>query len=58
MKKFFNKLFGNDARARLRSYWRSLMRSKKHVNMSEGSQEINRVMTAPHKDEWRRDSKK
>jgi len=58
MKKFFGKLFGAEARERLREYWRSLMKSKKHVTMSEGAQEVNRVITSAHKDQWRRHDEK
>jgi sarcosine oxidase delta subunit len=58
MKRIFNKLFSQNARDRVREYWRHMMRSRKHVNMSEGAQEVNRVITSAHKDEWRRGDKK
>ncbi len=58
MKKLLSKIFGHDTRERLRQYWRSLVRSKKHVNMSEGAQEVNKVITSAHGDGWRRTDKK
>ena len=58
MKRILNKLFSQESRERIREYWRSFMRSKKHVNMSEGSQEISKVIPSAHGDEWRRNDKK
>lgn len=57
MKKFFSKVFGQDTREKLRNYWNSLIRSKKHVKMSEGAQEVNKVITSAHGDQWRRNDK-
>lgn len=53
MKRFFQKVFSAETRNRLREYWRTLMRSNKR-KMSEGAQEINRLITTAHKDQWRR----
>lgn len=48
MKKFFK-----NANERIRQSWRNLMDSKEK-KMSEGSQEITKIRTVAHKDQWRR----
>jgi len=55
MKRIFNKArdvfpkIGNT----LRTYWRKLMASK-HNKMSEGAQNLDKIITRPRGDSWRR----
>ena len=60
MKKFFDRIgkkIGN-TRERMSEYWRRLMNNSKEVKMSEGAQQITKLITSAHKDQWRRNSKK
>lgn len=60
MKKFFDrfgKKFGN-AKERMSGYWRRLMNHSDEKKMSEGGQQITKLITSAHKDQWRRNTKK
>jgi hypothetical protein len=59
MKRIFNYIVPRAKQLfNVKAYWRKLMTSKKHCKMSEGAQELNRIITRPHKDQWRRNDKK
>ncbi len=60
MKSFFDRLKGkvHGTREKMRNYWARMMNDSKHVKMSEGAQQITKLMTSAHKDQWRRDPKK
>lgn len=56
MKKYFDRFgthFGN-AHDRIREYWRRLMNHSNERKMSEGAQQVDRIITSAHKDQWRR----
>lgn len=60
MQKFFDrfgKKFGN-AKQRMSEYWRRMMNDSKEEKMPEGAQQITKLITSAHKDQWRRNSKK
>ncbi len=60
MKKYFDH-FGKkvgSAHERLKNYWGRLMNHSKERKLSEGSQQINKIITSAHKDQWRRGDKK
>jgi len=59
MKKYFEMLgkkMGH-AKENIRAYWRRYMNHSKHTKMSEGAQEVNKLITSAHKDQWRRGDK-
>ncbi len=59
MRKYFDmvgKKFGN-AKERMGQYWRRMMNHSKHTAASEGTQEISKLITSAHKDQWRRGDK-
>ena len=59
MRKYFDmvgKKFGN-AKEKMSGYWRRLMNHSNRTKASEGAQEINKLITSAHKDQWRRDNK-
>jgi hypothetical protein len=60
MRSFFNKVKGHfhGTREKVRNYWSRMMNDSKHVKMSEGAQQITKLMTSAHKDQWRRGDKK
>ena len=60
MKSFFDRFRKHitGTREKMRNYWNRSMNDSKHVKMSEGSQQINKLITVAHKDQWRRNSKK
>lgn len=60
MKKFFDQLKNkaNGTRHRMSEYWRNLMNHSKEEKFSEGSQQIAKIRTVAHKDQWRRGHKK
>lgn len=60
MKSFFERLKGkvHGTREKMRNYWARMMNDSKRVKMSEGAQEVNKVITSAHKDQWRRGDKK
>ncbi len=47
-----------EAHERMQDYWKRLMNHSKTVKMSEGSQEVNKIITSAHGDQWRRGNKK
>lgn len=60
MKKFFDRVgkkIGN-TREKMSDYWRRLMNHSKEKKMSEGAQQITKLITSAQKDQWRRNSKK
>jgi hypothetical protein len=46
-----------ESRRRMRGYWRNLMASTRQ-KISQGAANISRLITSPHKDNWRRKDKK
>ena len=59
MRKYFDmvgKKFGH-AKEKMSGYWRRLMNHSNSVKMSEGRQEVNKLITSAHKDQWRRNKK-
>ncbi len=60
MKSFFDKVRGkvHGTREKMRNYWKRMMNDSKKVKMSEGAQEISKLITSAHKDQWRRGDKK
>lgn len=60
MKSFFDKVRGkvHGTREKMRNYWNRMMNNSKKVKMSEGGQEISKLITSAHKDQWRRGDKK
>lgn len=60
MKKYFERVgkkIGN-VRTRMRDYWRNMMNNSTEKKMSQGAQEIDKIITRPQKDQWRRSDKK
>jgi hypothetical protein len=60
MRKYFDKIgkkVGN-VREKMSDYWRRLMNHSKEKKMSEGGQQITKLITSAHKDQWRRNTKK
>jgi hypothetical protein len=60
MRKYFDmvgKKIGN-VREKMHDYWRRLMNHSNRTKSSEGTQEIKRLITSAHKDQWRRNTKK
>lgn len=58
MRKYFDmvgKKFGN-AHEKMSSYWRRLMNHSNRVKATEGTQEISKLITSAHKDQWRKNS--
>lgn len=60
MKSYFDRFKKSvtGTRDKMREYWNRSMNHSKHVKMSEGSQQVNKLITTAHKDQWRRNSKK
>ena len=60
MRKYFDRIakkIGN-TRARMSEYWRRLMNNSHERKMSEGAQQLDKIITSAHKDQWRRKEKK
>jgi len=60
MRKYIDRMgkkFGN-TKEKMFEYWRRMMNNSKEEKMSEGAQQITKVITSAHKDQWRRNSKK
>lgn len=60
MKSFFDRLKGkvHGTREKMRNYWLRMMNDSKRVKMSQGGQEITKLITSAQKDQWRRGDKK
>ena len=60
MRKYYDRFKGKvgSARSRMQDYWSRLMNHSKVKKLSEGSAEINKLITTAHKDQWRRNNKK
>lgn len=59
MKSFFDRFKKHitGTREKMRDYWMRSLNESKHVKMSEGSQQITKLMNVAHKDQWRRNKK-
>lgn len=58
MKKYFDRVgkkFGN-VHEKMSDYWRRLVNHSNRTKASEGAQEINKLITTAHKDQWRKNS--
>lgn len=49
MKKIYN-----NVKEKTREWWNKVM-SSRNKKMSQGAQEVNKLITSAHKDQWRRD---
>ena len=60
MRKYFDRVKGKIAgtRERMQAYWRRLMNHSTERKMSQGAEEIDRIIPSAHKDQWRRKDKK
>lgn len=60
MKSFFDRFKNRIANTRnkMRAYWNREMNHSNRTKTSEGTQEIKRLITSSHKDQWRRNTKK
>ena len=60
MKKYFERIGKKigDTRRRMNEYWRRMMNNSTQEKMTQGSEEINKIITTAHKDQWRRSDKK
>lgn len=45
-------------REKMRNYWNRSLNTSKNVKMSEGAQQIAKLITSAQKDQWRRNPKK
>lgn len=54
MKRFFEKFA--TAHEKMSNYWRRLMNHSNRTKTSEGAQEIKKLITSAHGDQWRKNS--
>lgn len=60
MRKYFDRIGKKvgDTRRRMSEYWRRMMNDSTEKKMTQGSEEISKIITSAHKDQWRRKEKK
>jgi hypothetical protein len=60
MRKYFDRVGKkvNGMREKMSDYWQRMMNHSKERKMSEGAQQVERLITSAHKDQWRRNKKK
>jgi hypothetical protein len=59
MRKYFDMIGqkSRKAKEKMSDYWRRLFNHSNRCKATEGTQEINKLITSAHKDQWRRGDK-